>query len=153
MPACSALSTRPVPFGICTSFPSMVTRTSSGVLNVELLHMVVLVGRRKEVGERRVGAERAAAVREMLFELVAELRHAAGDRHCRRVAQHAEAFADDAVADVEQHLEVVCRGGPVLDRAQDLDEPARTDAARRAFPARLVHVELRYAERELDDAR
>src|SRR5262249_27281025 len=152
MPAFSAVSTRPVPLLMCTSSPSIVTRTSSGVLNVKLLVAVVLVDGGEEVRERRIGAERAAAVREMSAELVAELRHAAGEGHRRRVAEHAEALADDPVADVEHDLEVVLRGGPVLDRAQDLHEPARADAARRALAARLVHVELRDAERELDHA-
>src|SRR5579884_4250511 len=156
MPACSADSTSPVPFGTCTSFPSIVTRTSSGALNAQLLRdgrVRVLVDRREEVRERRVGAERAAPAGEVLPELAAELRHTARDGHRGRVAEHAEALADDAIAHVEQDLEIVLARSAVLDRAQDLHEPARPDTARRALPARLVHVELRDAERELHDAR
>jgi hypothetical protein len=63
----------------------------------------MLVDRREEVRERRVLAEGAAAVREVRAELVAELRHAACDGHRGRVAEHAQAFADDPVAHVEQH--------------------------------------------------
>ena len=113
----------------------------------------VLVDRREQPRELRVGAERAAAVLEVLAELVAELRHAARDRHRGRVAEHAEALADDPVADVERQLEVALGRGSLLDRAHQLDEPARADAARRALAARLVHVELRDPQRELDDAR
>src|SRR5581483_4515724 len=156
MPACSAVSTSPVPFGTCTTCSSIVTRTSSGALKLQLLRnrgVRVLVDGSEKIRERRVGAERAAALAQVLPELVAELRHAARDRHRGRGAEHAEALADDAVADVEQHLEVVLRRSAVFDRAQDLHEPARPDAARRALAARLVHVELRDAQRELHDAR
>src|SRR5438477_152609 len=92
------------------------------------------------------------AVRKVLVELVAVLRHAARHRHRSRVAEHAEALADDPVADVEQELEVVLARAAVLDGAQELYEPARADAARRALAARLVHVELRDAQCELHDA-
>src|SRR5581483_11342145 len=154
-PAASAVSTRPVPFGTCTSLPSIITRTSSGALKAQLLGhrcVRVLVDGREQVRERRVSAERAAAVLEMRAELAAELRHAARDRHRGGVAEHAEALADDAVADVEDDVEVAGRRGSLLEGAHELDEPARADAARRALAARLVHVELRDAERELDDA-
>src|SRR5438874_9125769 len=115
--------------------------------------VVVLVDRREEAGEARVAAERAAAALEMLVELLAELRHAARHWHRCRVAEHAQALADDPVADVEQHLEVRLRRRALLDGAQDLDEPASPHAARRALAARLVHVELCDTERELHDAR
>src|SRR5579862_4281458 len=108
----------------------------------------MLVDRHEEVVERRVGAERAAALVEVAAELVAELRDAARDGHRGRVAEHAEALADDPVADVEQELEVALARGAALDGPQQLHEPARADAARRALAARLVHVELRDAQRE-----
>src|SRR4051794_35347683 len=103
MPAASAASTRPVPFGTWTAFSSTVMRTSSGALNGQLLWdgcVRVLIDRRKQMCERRVGAVRAAAVREVLVELLAELRHARRDGHRGRVAEHAQALADDPVADV-----------------------------------------------------
>jgi hypothetical protein len=128
MPAASAVSTTPV-------------------------RGVMLIGRCEQAVERGVGAEGAPAVLEVRVELVAELRHAARDRHRRRVAEHAQALADDAVANVEAQREVALGGRAVLDAAQDLDEPPRADAARGALAARLVHVELRDAERELHDAR
>src|ERR1700759_4818497 len=115
--------------------------------------MRVLVDGSEQPGELRVGAEGAAAVLEVGAELVAELRHAARDRHRGRVAEHAEALADDPVADVEREVEIALLRRSVLDRAEQLDEPARADAARRALAARLVHVELRDPQRELDDAR
>src|SRR5690349_7138591 len=130
---------------MCTSLPSIVTRTSSGALNGKLLwdgRVCVLVDRCEEVRKRRVGAERAAAVPEVLAELVAELGDATRNGHSRRISENAEALADDAVAHVEQNLEVVLGRRSVLDGAQDLHEPARADAAGRALAARLVHVEL-----------
>src|SRR5579885_3489930 len=100
---------------------------------------MVLVDGREEPVERRVGAERTAAVLEVRLELVAKLRHAARDRHRGRVAEHAQALADDAIAYVEEEREVALRRAPVLHCAEQLDEPARPDAARRALAARLVH--------------
>src|SRR4051812_16353708 len=130
MPACSAASTRPVPFGTWTSFSSTVMRTSSGALKRELLRyrgVLVLVDGGEEVRERRVLAERAAAVLEVRVELVAELRHARRDGHRRGVAEHAQALADDPVADVEADVEILLGRAAVLDRLEDLDEPARAD--------------------------
>src|SRR5256885_15500960 len=95
--------------------------------------MGVLIHRREEVCQRRVLAERATAVLEVRAELVAELRHAARDGHRGRVAEHAQALADDAVANIEQYFEVVLRCVAILDRAQNLYEPARPDTARCAL--------------------
>src|SRR3954447_2196324 len=114
--------------------------------------MRVLVDRSKQVRERAVLPVGTAAGSQMLAELCAELRDAARDRHRSGVTQYTQALADDAVADVEQNLEILIRRGAFLDGAKDLHEPARADAARRALAARLVHVELRDAERKLDDA-
>src|SRR5258708_20915565 len=99
----------------------------------------MLVGGREQVREARVLAERAPAVLEVRAELVAELRHAARDWHRCRVAEDAEALADDPVADVEQQIEVVLRRAALLERADELHEPAGPDAARRALAPRLVH--------------
>src|SRR5258708_19271940 len=114
--------------------------------------MPVLVDGREEVIEGRVAAERTAAVLEVLPELVAELRHAARDRHRGRVAEHAQTLADDPVADVEQELQVVLARRARLDRVQQLHEPARADTPRRALAARLVLLELPDPEHELHAA-
>ena len=77
----------------------------------------------------------------------------ARDRDRVGVAERAEALAVDALADVER----AGRGrrampAPVLDLLQDLRQPPRPDAARRALAARLVLVELRDADAELHHA-
>src|SRR3954451_634163 len=113
---------------------------------------MVLVDRREDVLERRLAAERTAAVVDVLLELLAESVHVARDRHRRRVAERAEALAEDAVADVEQQVEVALLRAPVLERVEDLHHPPRADAARRALAARLVHIELRDTEAELHHA-
>ncbi len=88
----------------------------------------------------------------MCAELVAEAVDVARDRHRGGVAERAQALAEDAVADVEQQLEVGLRRVPVLDPVQKLHHPARPLAARRALPARLVLVELGDAQAELHHA-
>ena len=112
----------------------------------------MLVDRCKEVIERRLAAEGALAGVEVLLELVAELVHVTRDRHRGRIAERAEALAEDAVAHVEQEVELVLVGAAVVDLPQDLHHPARTLAARRALPAGLVHVELRHAQPQLHHA-
>src|SRR5581483_12125522 len=126
MPAASAVSTTPVPFGTWTSRSSILTRTSSVLIGrtstderwgggssagepggfptqqskrgsrrrvtcsqarlVRDRSEMVLVDRRIEAGQGRVGSERAAAVLEVGAKLVAELGHAARDGHRSRVA-------------------------------------------------------------------
>src|SRR6267142_1836656 len=102
----------------------------------------------KDVIQGRFPAERAAALVDVRDELVAELRDVARDDDCVRVAERAEALAVDPVADVEQQVEVLLRGAPVLELAEDRRQPAGAFAARRAFAARLVLVELREADAE-----
>src|SRR5215210_2741766 len=101
----------------------------------------VLVDRGEQALERGGAAERAAALVDVRLELAAELVDIARDRHRRRVTERAEALAENAVADVEQEVELALRGAAVLDLAQDLDHPARPLAAGGALPARLMHVE------------
>ena len=97
--------------------------------------------------------KRAAAVVDVRLELVAELRRRssrsasrprrrAGRGTCRGCGRRRRAAgrARD------------CSASPVLDLVQQLHHPARALAARRALPARLVHVELRDAQAELHHA-
>src|SRR5437870_8353481 len=64
----------------------------------------------------------AAALVDVALELLAEPVHVARDRHRGRVAERAEALAEDPVADVEQQVELVLRRLAVLDRAQRSEE-------------------------------
>src|SRR5919202_269562 len=66
----------------------------------------VLVDGREQAVERRLAAERAAALLDVAAELIAELVDVARDRHRRRVAERTEALAEDPVADVEQEVEL-----------------------------------------------
>ena len=93
-----------------------------------------------------------AAVVDVRLELVAELVDVARDRDRVRVSERAEALAEDAVADVEQQVEIGLVAAAVLDLLEDLREPAGADAARRALAARLVLVELGDADPELHHA-
>src|SRR5438034_4148816 len=115
--------------------------------------MAMLVDRREDALERRLAAVRAPAGADVLAELVAELVDVARDRHRGRVAERAETVAEDPVAHVEQEVELVLLGVAVLDSVQELHHPTGALAARRALPARLVHVELRHPQAEQDDAR
>src|SRR5690242_15938911 len=99
--------------------------------------------RREDLVERRRGAERTAGLVDVLLELAAELVDVARDRDRGRLAERAEALAVDAVADVEQQIELVLLGVAGFEPAQDLRHPARSLAARRALAAGLVLVELR----------
>ena len=86
------------------------------------------------------------------LELGAVLPEVARDRVDREVAERAERLSEHAVADLVQEVEVGRVAASFLELRQELDEPARAHAARRALPARLVHVELRGSERELHHA-
>src|SRR3954452_13955042 len=96
---------------------------------------------------RRV-AERATGLVDVLLELAAELVDVTRDRDRRRLAERAEALAVDAVAHVEQQVELVLLCVTRLEAAQDLGHPARSFAARCALAARLVLVELGDADAE-----
>ena len=104
--------------------------------------------RRTPATSHRTGS-RAVDVR---LELVAELVGVRGDRHRRRVAERAQALADDPVADGEEQVELALRRVAGLELAQDRGHPACPLAARRALAARLVLVELRDADAELHHA-
>src|SRR5436190_24378369 len=93
--------------------------------------------------QRRRLAERTPGFVDVLLELAAELVDVAGHRDRGRLAERAEALAVDAVAHVEQQVELVLLRLAGFEAAQDLRHPARSLAARRALAARLVLVELR----------
>ena len=85
------------------------------------------------------------------LELVAELRHHAPHRHRHRVAEHAQAVADDVLLhrgdDVEVHRGRLARDHPL----EHLHRPVGALAAGGALPARLVVVEARRAQGQLGD--
>src|SRR4051794_19592261 len=153
IPISSAARMTSVPFGTCTSKPSMVTVTRS----VWTATSAVMRGPRRVVSEasdllgcscrdtsedgRGDRVERAPAG-QVLQELVAEQLDAADDGAGGAVAEGAERAAEDVVAGVEQRVDVGLRGRPRLHPLQDLHHPVGALATRRALAARLVRVEL-----------
>src|SRR5881392_1546945 len=104
--------------------------------------MAVHGDRCEYVVERGLVAERAAALLDVRDELVAELRYVARDDDRVGVTERAQALAVDAVADVEQQVELSLARPAVLELAQDRRQPARALPTGRALAARLVLVEL-----------
>src|SRR4051812_41989646 len=119
----------PVPLGTCTTRSSIVTVTSSAMRHLQRMRMHG--DRREHPVERGVAVERAAALVDVCLELVPELRDVARDDDRVRVAERAQALAVDAVADVEQQVEVALRRASVLQLAEDGGQPACALAARR----------------------
>src|SRR5215212_6305155 len=128
----------PVPFSTCTARSSIVTVTRSGVLTSRLdevqtpsrrhlrdRRMRVHLDRREHVIERRRAAEGTAAAVDVGLELVTELVHVARDDDRVRVPERAQALAVDAVAHVEQQVELALARAPVLELAQDGGQPPR----------------------------
>src|SRR5579862_967308 len=114
--------------------------------------MGVRVARGDDALERRLAAERTAALLEVRLELVAPMLQVALHRVDRKVAERAERAAEDTLADVREQVDVAGRRGTVLDSLEELQHPARSLAARRALAARFVQVELRRPDRELHHA-
>src|SRR5687767_4265806 len=104
MPAASAASTSPVPFGTSTRRSSTVTATSSDMRDLVRLAPVHRGGREDPL-ERRVALERTAAELDVGLVLVAELVDVAQDRDRVRVAERAQALPEDPVAHREQEVE------------------------------------------------
>src|SRR5438128_4167221 len=102
----------------------------------------VLVDRREDALDRRLAAERTAALVHVRLELGAEFTHVARHGIDGEVPERAERLAEHAVAHAFEEVEVGVLGAALLDLRQQLYHPARPLAARRAFSARLVHVEL-----------
>ena len=84
----------------------------------------------------------------MLLELLAEVLEHRGDRHRHRVAQHAQAVADDVALDLAEDVEVHRRALALVDALEHLHGPVRALAAGHALAARLVAVELGQPQRE-----
>src|SRR5580765_4304330 len=104
--------------------------------------MRVLIRRRDDSLDRRLAAERTAALLDVRLELGAELAEIALHGIDGEVAERAERPSEDAVADALEQVEIRELTAAVLDLLEDLNEPARALPTRRALPARLVHVEL-----------
>src|SRR3954453_7124690 len=113
---------------------------------------LVLVGRGEDSLDRRPAGEGAAALVDVRLELAAELAQVALHRIDGEVAERAQRPPQDARADALDQVEIRVLATAVLDLLQELDEPARALATRRALAARLVHVELLRPERELHHA-
>src|SRR5919107_1814525 len=79
----------------------------------------------------------------VLLELGAEVLQHRGHRHRHRVAQHAQAVADDVALDLLEDVEVHRGALALVDALQHLHRPVRPLAAGDALTARLVAGELR----------
>src|SRR5438105_5438351 len=110
------------------------------------------VDRRLDAGDRGLVTERTAALVDMPLELGAVLPQIARHWVNREVAKRAERATQHPRADTLEQLQVALRAVTLFDARQQLHEPARALAARCALPARLVHIELRRAQRELHHA-
>src|SRR5580765_8929174 len=102
--------------------------------------------------DRRLAAVGTLALVDVRLELGAVLVDVAPDRPDGEVAERAQRPALDAIAHVAQQIEVRMRRATRLYLLEQADHPARPLAARRALPARLVHVELLGAQGELNHA-
>src|SRR5512139_680876 len=111
-----------VPSGTLTTFPSMVTfamvSVSEPVPEQALLLLDVPVELLPELPDERLGG------------------------HRRRVRQRTDGPAHHVVAQVEDQLDVARPALPLLDAPDELLQPPRPLAARRALAARLVGVEV-----------
>src|SRR5436305_2423295 len=121
--------------------------TPRGTRSSHQLHVVV------QARDRALLDERAAALVDVALELLPVLRHVARHRHRHGVPERTQALAENAVADVQEQVELALPGLAHLDAADDLDAPARPLPARRALAAALVPVELGDPQRQLHHAR
>ena len=93
---------------------------------------------------------RAPRLLHVLLELLAEVLEHRGDGHRHRVAEHAQAVADDVPLDLLEDVEVHGRALAVVDPLEHLHGPVGALAAGDALAARLVAVELGQPQRERD---
>ncbi len=112
------------------------------------------IRRRPPRSALRLRRERAQAARlDVGFELVAELGDHRADRHRHRVAEHAQAMADDVVLDGGHDLQVHRGRLAAVDPLEHVHRPVRALAAGGALAAGLVAVELRDLQRDVEDRR
>src|SRR5215467_12598993 len=153
MPSSSAARITSMPLGTVISKPSMVTVTrcstgASAPASVTVIRSLTSVG--PDRGGGRV--ERAAAALEVLDELVPEVLDGGHHRADRAVAERAERAPGDVVADVQQLVQVLLGALAPVQPIQDPGHPVGPLAARGAFPAGLVLVELGPPEGGADHA-
>src|SRR5215208_7186702 len=98
-------------------------------------------------------SKRAHTITDVRDVFVTEFLNRARDRRGRRIAQHADGGSGHVLPDIEQRIHILFTALPVFDAAQNLREPLRAFAARRALPARLVCVEVHHAAHLLHHAR
>src|SRR3569833_98152 len=99
--------------------------------------------RRPGSGPRRSATQgTSCSPPDLRFELGPVLGEEAHRRPCRGITERADRVAGDAVRDRAARLEVAGLAVAVGDPPRHLLHPARTLAARRALPARLVREEL-----------
>ena len=108
-----------------------------------------LLGHSRAHAGHRLGLAALAAM--TCLELVAELADHRADRHRHRVAEHAEAVADDVLLHRGDDVEVHRRRLAAHDPFQHLHRPVGPLAAGRALAAGLVVVEARRAQRHVRD--
>src|SRR5262252_9120260 len=117
-----------------TNSVRMICATSIGVI-------VTLVRSHRLAGAPR-GWQRAPPFPDVRLVLVTEI-FERGEYRCRsRVAKGAERFAGDVRRDARQQIEIAHLAFAALDALEDLVEPVRAFAARRALAARLVTIEM-----------
>ncbi len=87
---------------------------------------------------------------DLVLELAPELLDHRADRHRHRVAQNAQAVADDLLLDGRHDVEIHRGCLARLDPLEHLDRPVGALAARHALAARLVRVELGQLDRDLE---
>src|SRR5215203_2974522 len=104
--------------------------------------MRVLVDRSPDALDRGLAAVRAATLVNVRLELGAVPVDVAPHRPDGEIAERAQRPALDAIADPPQQVEVRVLRAARLDLLEQLHHPPGALAARRALPARLVHVEL-----------
>src|SRR3954454_16022530 len=107
--------------------------------------MLKVISRRSGLGIRPLdlgGLRREARLLHVSLELGPELLDHRADRHRHRVAEDAQAVADDPALDAREDVEVHRGRLAVLDALDHLHGPVRALAARRALAAGLVAVEL-----------
>src|SRR5882757_5130579 len=136
MPAASAACMTMLPSATLIFLPSSSIST-----------MVVVASGSGQLGSHgralRARADQAVLVLDVVRELVAEVLEHAAHRHRGSVTQCADGAAHDVLGHRIEQLQIFHAALALLDAMHDAPQPAGALAARRALPARLVHVEIR----------